>query len=79
MDPAVAPGTSSPEPGGLTYEEVREILRLAASRARVVGIDIVEVNPYLDPGGMTALLAARLAIEAMAFSHDALARTAPGS
>lgn len=77
LDPAVAPGTSSPEPGGLTYEEVREILRLAASRARVVGIDIVEVNPYLDPGGMTALLAARLAIEAMAFSHGALA--SPGS
>ncbi|PZN02648.1 MAG: hypothetical protein DIU76_10285 [Bacillota bacterium] len=73
LDPAVAPGTSSPEPGGLTYEEVREILRLAATRARVVGIDVVEVNPYLDPGGMTALLAARLAIEAMAFSHDALA------
>ncbi|QIA26652.1 hypothetical protein DYI95_003135 [Thermaerobacter sp. PB12/4term] len=77
LDPAVAPGTSSPEPGGLTYEEVREILRLAASRARVVGIDIVEVNPYLDPAGMTALLAARLAIEAMAFSHGALA--SPGS
>ncbi|GAB6876242.1 arginase family protein [Thermaerobacter litoralis] len=66
LDPAVAPGTSSPEPGGLSYEEVREILRRAAARGRIVGIDVVEVNPYLDPGGVTALLAARLAIEAMA-------------
>ena len=76
LDPAIAPGTSSPEPGGLTYEEVREILRLAAARAQVVGVDIVEVNPYLDPGGMTALLAARLAIEAMAVTFRPDGKTA---
>lgn len=76
LDPAIAPGTSSPEPGGLTYEEVREILRLAAARAQVVAVDIVEVNPYLDPGGMTALLAARLAIEAMAVTFRPDGKTA---
>jgi len=68
LDPAVAPGTSSPEPGGLTYEEVQAILLAVGARARVVGLGIVEVNPYLDPGGATVLLGARLAIEAMALA-----------
>jgi agmatinase len=66
LDPAVAPGTSSPEPGGLTYRDVRAILRRAGARNRIVGADVVEVNPYLDPGGVTSLLAARLALELMA-------------
>lgn len=70
LDPAIAPGTSSPEPSGLTYEEVRAILQAAANICRVVGLDVVEVNPYLDPGGATSLLAARLVIEAMAFTYE---------
>lgn len=70
LDPAIAPGTSSPEPSGLTYDEVRAILRAAAGIGRIVGLDVVEVNPYLDPGGATSLLAARLVIEAMAFAYD---------
>lgn len=71
LDPAICPGTSSPEPDGLTYAEVREILRAVAVQNRVVGVDVVEVNPYLDPGHQTALLAARLALEMMAFIHAA--------
>jgi agmatinase len=71
LDPAVAPGTSSPEPGGLTYREVRAILRRAAAANRLVGADVVEVNPYLDPAGATSLLAARLAVELMAAAFPA--------
>jgi agmatinase len=68
LDPAVAPGTSSPEPGGLSWREVRALLAAALARNRLVGADVVEVNPYLDPTGVTALLAARLAVELMALA-----------
>lgn len=71
LDPGVCPGTSSPEPDGFTYAEARAILKAVAARNKVVALDVVEVNPYLDPGHLTALLAARLALEAMAFIHGA--------
>jgi len=71
LDPAVAPGTSSPEPGGLAFREVRAILRHAAQGNRIVGADVVEVNPYLDPTGVTSLLAARLLLEIMACAAPA--------
>lgn len=77
LDPSVAPGTSSPEPGGLSYRDVRALLRRAAERNRIAGADVVEVNPYLDPGAGTALLAARLAVELMAYAHAA-SRQEPG-
>lgn len=69
LDPSVAPGTSSPEPGGLTYEEVRAVLQAVTEAGPLAGLDVVEVNPYLDPGGVTSLLAARLAVEAMALAY----------
>lgn len=71
LDPAVAPGTSSPEADGLTYADLRALLRAAARQNQVVAGDIVEVNPYLDVGNQTSLLAARAAIEMMAFVHGA--------
>lgn len=71
LEPAAAPGTSSPEPGGLTYDEVRAILQATAARNRVIALDVVEVNPYLDVAGMTSLVAARLMVEAMACVHAA--------
>lgn len=70
LDPAVCPGTSSPEPDGLTYADVRAIVRETARRNRVVAADVVEVNPYLDPSGRTALVAARLAVELMGFVYN---------
>ena len=70
LDPAVAPGTSSPDADGLSYVEVREIVRAVAAHNRVVALDLVEVNPYLDPGDRTSLLAARLLLESMACIYD---------
>lgn len=69
LDPTVAPGTSSPEADGFTYAQVRELLRAALGRNQLVAADIVEVNPYLDVANMTSLLAARAAVEIMAFSY----------
>jgi len=57
-DPACAPGTGTPEPGGWTAREVLEAVRFFASRP-LVGADVVEVLPSRDPAGITALLAAK--------------------
>ncbi len=73
LDPAVAPGTSSPEFEGMSVTELRAILRRVAETNQVVGIDLVEVNPYLDVGNQTSLLAARILVELMAWVHAARA------
>ena len=63
FDPAVAPGVSSPEPGGFDYPEVRRLLREAAARTEIVGFDVMETNPLVDGSGATAYLAAVAALE----------------
>ncbi len=65
LDPSFAPGTGSPEPDGLPYRYVAEIVRQLASNYEIVGFDLVEVNPYLDPAQLTALVAARLVVETL--------------
>lgn len=63
IDPAYAPGTGTPEVGGLTAYEAQELLRGLAG-VDLVGCDIVEVAPQFDgPGQITALLAANLMFE----------------
>lgn len=56
LDPAYAPGTGTPVPGGLTTYEVQRILR-ALRVPRLVGADLVEVCPAYDPSEITALAA----------------------
>jgi agmatinase len=70
LDPSIAPGTSSPEWEGMSLTELRAILKRACEQNEVVGLDLVEVNPYLDPNGMTSLLGARILVESMAWIHD---------
>jgi agmatinase len=63
VDPAFAPGTGTPEVGGLTSYEAQELVRGLAG-LEVVGCDLVEVSPQFDgPGQITALLAANLMFE----------------
>ncbi len=63
VDPAYAPGTGTPEVGGLTSYEAQELVRGLAG-LEVVACDIVEVAPQFDgPGQITALLAANLMFE----------------
>lgn len=65
LDPAFAPGTGTPEPGGMsTRELLRSIRRLASSRG-LAGMDVVEVCPPYDPSGITALAAQRAIFEAL--------------
>jgi len=61
LDPSCAPGVSHWEPGGLTVRETLDLLH--SIRAPVVGGDVVEYNPARDPQGITAVVAARLALE----------------
>jgi arginase len=58
LDPAFAPGVSHWEPGGMTVREA--IAHLQAIEGRVVGADIVELNPDRDPAGTTATVAAKI-------------------
>ena len=62
LDPAYAPGTGTPVPGGLTSNQVLEILRGIWS-LNFVGMDIVEVAPDYDHSEITALVAAQLGLE----------------
>jgi len=54
FDPSIAPGTGVPEPGGLSYRDVRAILAGVAEKYRVIGFDIVEVNPFFDGTATTS-------------------------
>jgi agmatinase len=57
LDSSVAPGHSLPEPGGLSYRQLRGVLVEVARRGRVIGLDLVELNPARDPSGTTARVA----------------------
>jgi guanidinobutyrase len=62
LDPAFAPGTGTPEIGGLTTIQGMEIIR-GCRGLQLVGCDLVEVSPPYDPFGTTSLLAANLLYE----------------
>jgi guanidinobutyrase len=62
VDPAFAPGTGTPEIGGLTTMQALEIIR-GCRGLDLVGADLVEVAPAYDPFGTTSLLAANLLFE----------------
>ncbi len=70
LDPAVAPGTGTPEPGGFTYYEAKTLLLAVAGRANIVGMDLVEVNPLYDPGQLAALHGARLIMDLVGAVFD---------
>jgi agmatinase len=64
LDPAHAPGTGCPEPGGVTFRELAQFL-YGLEGLRVVGLDVMEVSPDLDPANITAAAAAKLVREAI--------------
>jgi agmatinase len=66
VDPGMAPGTGTPEPGGLTGRQLLDAVRRIAIALPVVGIDIVEVSPPYDSAEITAFLANRVVLEMLA-------------
>lgn len=64
-DPAHAPGTGTPEPGGLSSRQLLDAVRRICIELPVVGVDIVEVSPPYDNAEITAVLANRVVLEAL--------------
>ena len=64
-DPAHAPGTGTPEPGGLSSRQLLDAVRRIALEVPVVGLDVVEVSPPYDHADITAALANRVVLEAL--------------
>ncbi len=65
MDPAYAPGTGTPEPGGLTSRELLGAVRRISCELDLCGVDLVEVSPPYDVAGITALAGQRVIQEAL--------------
>ena len=65
VDPAEAPGVGSPVQGGLRGDELVAALRAVAENPRLLGLEIVEYNPFLDVAGATRELALQLAAAAL--------------
>ena len=64
-DPGHAPGTGTPEPGGLSARDLLDAVRRICLELPVVGIDVVEVSPPFDHAEITAALANRVVLEAL--------------
>ncbi len=64
-DPGHAPGTGTPEPGGLTSRQLLDAVRRIAYELPVLGMDVVEVSPPFDHAEITSFLANRVVLEAL--------------
>jgi guanidinopropionase len=73
LDPVHCPGTGAPEPGGLSMRDAQVILRGLRS-LDVIGGDVCEVSPPLDPSGSTAINAANLMFEILCLAAESLMR-----
>jgi guanidinopropionase len=76
IDPAMAPGTGTPEIGGFATREVQAMLRLLDG-VDIVAADVVEVSPPFDVGGLTALAGATMMFELMCVMAKRCARNRP--
>ena len=70
LDPAYAPGTGTPEAGGLSTRDLLEILRVVFARLPVRALDIVEVAPPLDHADVTSFAAAKVIYETFGWVKD---------
>jgi guanidinopropionase len=73
LDPVYAPGTGTPEIGGLTTLEAQHVLR-GLQGLDLIGGDVVEVSPPFDPSGNTALVGATIMFEILCLLADGIAR-----
>ncbi len=73
LDPAHAPGTGTPEAGGLTSRELLELIRGLRGK-RIVGADVVEVAPAYDHASITAVAAAHCAYDLVSLMSEQVSR-----
>lgn len=74
VDPGMAPGTGTPEPGGLTARQLLDAVRRCCLELPIVGVDVVEVSPPYDHADITAFLGNRVVLETL----SAIARRRQG-
>jgi len=72
LDPSIAPGTGTPEAGGLTMREAQGLVR-GLRGLNLIGADVVEVSPPFDPGTNTALCGATMLYELLCVVAEATA------
>lgn len=65
LDPIYAPATSTPVPGGLSPQELKQMLRVLGQNRDVVGFDLVEINPERDIGWSTTIVGCHLILTAL--------------
>jgi agmatinase len=70
LDPAYAPGTGTPEAGGLSTRHLLQILEAVFKMLPVCALDIVEVCPRLDPSDITTFAAIKLLYEVFGWIHE---------
>jgi arginase len=63
-DPSIAPGVGTPVKGGLDYREAHMVMEMIADSQRLMGLDLVEINPILDSQNQTAILGVELVASA---------------
>ncbi len=72
LDPSVMPAVDGPAPGGVTFLQMREIIKGLVKKGRVVGMDIVEIQPSKDtPSKLTCVTAGRLIVNLVGWSIKA--------
>lgn len=69
LDPGVFPGTGTPEPGGIQFKELLYAFDLFEQLNHIVGADIVELNPLLDPSGASTMAAIKALRELVLLLH----------
>lgn len=60
LDPAVFPGTGTPEPGGIAFEELRQAVTQVCSMANIVACDVNELSPHYDQSGISTITACKI-------------------
>lgn len=70
LDPSVLPGTGTPEPGGISFKELLQATKIFEKLNHVVGADIVELAPKIDPTDVSTAVAAKLLREMVLLLHQ---------
>ncbi|MBS7224805.1 MAG: agmatinase [Clostridiaceae bacterium] len=63
LDPSVFPGTGTPEPGGISFEDLRSAVTLVCSKLHIVGCDVNELSPHYDASGASTAVACKIVRE----------------
>lgn len=63
LDPSVFPGTGTPEPGGVSFDELRKAATLVCGKGNIVGCDVNELSPHYDQSGISTAAACKIVRE----------------